>query len=60
MPTDVLAFLTPKPGAAARVEEILVQAAAAVQANEPGTLRYHLHKEVNAKGEVGALIVMET
>ncbi|CAN9468743.1 unnamed protein product [Alternaria alternata] len=39
-PFDVIAIITPKPGKADRVEELLTTAAKAVKANEPGTLRY--------------------
>lgn len=41
-----------------QVEELLIQAAASVKANEPGTLRYHLHKET--KGDAPTFIMLET
>lgn len=57
-PFDVIAIITPKPGKADRVQELLATAATAVKANEPGTLRYHLHREV--RGDAPAFIVLET
>lgn len=42
----------------AKVEELLLEAAKAVKANEPGTLRYHLHKET--KGDSPTFIMLET
>ncbi|KAG9188152.1 hypothetical protein G6011_02075 [Alternaria panax] len=57
-PFDVIAIITPKPGRADRVEELLKTAAKAVKANEPGTLRYHLHREV--KGDAPTFVVLET
>ncbi|KAF2831814.1 hypothetical protein CC86DRAFT_378584 [Ophiobolus disseminans] len=58
MTIDIIALITPKPGKAARVEELLTQAAVSVKANEPGTLRYHLHKEV--KGDAPTFVMLET
>jgi len=57
-PLDVIAIITPKPGKAGRVQEILTTAAKAVKANEPGTLRYHLQREV--KGDAPIFILLET
>ncbi|KAF1911661.1 hypothetical protein BDU57DRAFT_524271 [Ampelomyces quisqualis] len=58
MTIDIMALIYPKPGKADRVEELLTQAAKAVKANEPGTLRYQLHKET--KGEAPTFIMLET
>jgi hypothetical protein len=74
MTIDIMALITPKPGKADRVsftevqisstrlmdqvEELLLQAAVAVKANEPGTLRYHLHKET--KGDAPTFVMLET
>ncbi|KAH8711785.1 hypothetical protein GQ44DRAFT_689958 [Phaeosphaeriaceae sp. PMI808] len=58
MPIDIIALLTPSPGKADRVEELLRQAAADVKANEPGTLRYHLQRET--KGDSPTFIMLET
>jgi|TARA_R110002003_G_scaffold206_25_gene15903 hypothetical protein len=41
-----------------QVEELLTQAAAAVKANEPDTLRYHLHKET--RGDAPTFVMLET
>jgi hypothetical protein len=41
-----------------QVEELLTQAAVAVKAKEPGTLRYHLQKET--KGDAPTFIMLET
>lgn len=41
-----------------KVEELLLEAAKAVKANEPGTLRYHLHKET--KGDAPTFMMLET
>ncbi|KAH7061618.1 hypothetical protein BKA63DRAFT_199034 [Paraphoma chrysanthemicola] len=43
---------------ALQVEELLTQAAAEAQANEPGTLRYHLHQET--KGDTPSFVMLET
>lgn len=40
------------------MQEILTTAAKAVKANEPGTLRYHLQREV--KGDAPIFILLET
>ncbi|KAL5116253.1 hypothetical protein ACEQ8H_005811 [Pleosporales sp. CAS-2024a] len=58
MGMDVIALITPKPGKADRVEELLVKAAESVKANEPGTLRYHLQRET--AGDAPMFIVLET
>ena len=42
----------------AEIEELLKQAAQAVKANEPGTLRYHLQRET--KGDAPVFVVLET
>ncbi|KAF1932148.1 ABM-domain-containing protein [Didymella exigua CBS 183.55] len=58
MPIDIVAIITPKAGKADRVEELLVAAAKAVKANEPGTLRYHLQRET--KGDTPVFVMLET
>ncbi|KAF2875262.1 hypothetical protein BDV95DRAFT_486232 [Massariosphaeria phaeospora] len=55
-PFDVVAIIEPKPGKADRVEELLLNAAASVKANEPGTLRYHLQRQTNTKTPVFVLL----
>lgn len=57
-PFDVIAIITPKPGKADRVQELLEIAAKAVKANEPGTLRYHLQRET--KGDSPTFVMLET
>ncbi|KAL1795213.1 hypothetical protein ACET3X_007029 [Alternaria dauci] len=57
-PIDVIAVVTPKAGKADRVEELLKISAQAVKANEPGTLRYHLHRQV--EGDAPILVMLET
>ncbi|OAL44016.1 antibiotic biosynthesis monooxygenase-like protein [Pyrenochaeta sp. DS3sAY3a] len=57
-PFDIIAIISPKPGKADRVEELLRTAAKAVKANEPGTLRYHIHRET--QGDAPVLIMLET
>ncbi|CBX95815.1 hypothetical protein IAQ61_004651 [Plenodomus lingam] len=56
-PFDVIAIITPKPGKADRVQELLSTAAEAVKRDEPGTLRYHLQRET--KGH-GVFVMLET
>ncbi|KAF1948938.1 hypothetical protein CC80DRAFT_485268 [Byssothecium circinans] len=58
MPFDVIALIYPKPGKADRVEELLKTAAAAVKANEPGTLKYQINRETN--GDAPTFIMLET
>lgn len=41
-----------------QVEELLKIAATAVKANEPGTLRYQVHRET--KGDAPTIIMLET
>lgn len=41
-----------------KVEELLLQAAKAVKANEPGTLKYHLQRET--KGDAPVFVMLET
>ncbi|KAF2111353.1 antibiotic biosynthesis monooxygenase-like protein [Lophiotrema nucula] len=55
---DIIAIISPKAGKADRVQELLETAAAAVKANEPGTLRYHLQRET--KGEAPVFVMLET
>jgi len=55
---EIIALLKPKPGKADRVQELLSNTAAYVQANEPGTTRYHLQREV--RGDAPLLIMLET
>ncbi|KAF1937905.1 antibiotic biosynthesis monooxygenase-like protein [Clathrospora elynae] len=56
-PIDVIVILTPKPGKADRLEELLLTAAKAVEAKEPGTLRYHLQRET--KGDAPTFVMLE-
>ncbi|KAF2847577.1 antibiotic biosynthesis monooxygenase-like protein [Plenodomus tracheiphilus IPT5] len=57
-PIDVVALITPKPGKADRVQELLSAAAASVKDHEPGTLRYHLQREVS--GDAPVFVMLET
>ncbi|KAF2703550.1 antibiotic biosynthesis monooxygenase-like protein [Pleomassaria siparia CBS 279.74] len=57
-PFDIIAIISPKPGKADRVQELLEKAAAAVQTNEPGVLRYSVQREV--KGDAPVFIMLET
>ncbi|KAH9878842.1 hypothetical protein J1614_002276 [Plenodomus biglobosus] len=57
-PFDIIAIITPKPGKADRVEQLLRTAAQSVKENEPGTLRYHLQREV--QGAEPAFVMLET
>lgn len=50
---DIVRLLTVK-----KVVELLQIAAAAVKANEPGTLRYHVHREI--KGDAPTIVMLET
>ncbi|GME25118.1 Antibiotic biosynthesis monooxygenase [Neofusicoccum parvum] len=53
----VTAIITPKPGADAdKIEQLLASHAAYVQANEPGTLRYRLHKSLGKEAPVFTMI----
>ncbi|KAF2430971.1 hypothetical protein EJ08DRAFT_553674, partial [Tothia fuscella] len=55
---DIIAIITPAPGKADRVVELLNETAAWVKENEPGTLKYHLQRETS--GESPQLIMIET
>jgi quinol monooxygenase YgiN len=55
---DIIAIITPAPGKADRVEQLLSETAAWVKANEPGTLKYHLQRE--ASGDSPAFVMLET
>ncbi|CAO2656508.1 Nn.00g053110.m01.CDS01 [Neocucurbitaria sp. VM-36] len=57
-PFDIIAIMTPKPGKADRVQELLATAAKAVKENEPGTLRYHVQRET--KGDSPSFVMLET
>ncbi|KAF2010650.1 antibiotic biosynthesis monooxygenase-like protein [Aaosphaeria arxii CBS 175.79] len=58
---DIIAVIQPRPGKEGRVEDLLKVAAAAVKANEPGTLRYHVMKQTKVKpGQAPAFIMLET
>ncbi|KAF2252903.1 hypothetical protein BU26DRAFT_515323 [Trematosphaeria pertusa] len=57
-PFDIIAVIEPKPGKANRVEELLKTTAKAVQANEPGTLRYQVNRET--KGDAPTFVMLET
>ncbi|KAF1842778.1 antibiotic biosynthesis monooxygenase-like protein [Cucurbitaria berberidis CBS 394.84] len=57
-PFDIIAIITPKSGKADRVEELLTIATKAVEANEPGALRYHLQREI--KGDNPSFVMLET
>ncbi|KAF2627825.1 ABM-domain-containing protein [Macroventuria anomochaeta] len=58
MTIDIVAVISPKAGYADRVEELLLQAAKAVKANEPGTLKYHLQRET--KSDAPVFVMLET
>ncbi|KAF2280368.1 uncharacterized protein EI97DRAFT_464335 [Westerdykella ornata] len=58
MPIDILAIITPKPGKADRLAQVLTEAAANVKDKEPGVLRYHISRET--KGDSSAFIILET
>jgi len=55
---DIVAIITPAPGKADRVQELLSQTAEHVKANEPGTLRYHLQRQTS--GETPTFVMLET
>ncbi|KAF2635350.1 hypothetical protein P280DRAFT_437293 [Massarina eburnea CBS 473.64] len=57
MAFNIIALLSPKPGMIDRVEELLKETAIAVKANEPGTLKYQIHRET--KGDAPAIIMLE-
>ncbi|RFU33889.1 hypothetical protein B7463_g2422, partial [Scytalidium lignicola] len=57
---ELLAIITPNPGKTDRVVELLKGMSEYVKANEPGTLRYHIHREVNKKSGVEEVIMLET
>ncbi|KAH8821753.1 hypothetical protein F5884DRAFT_101713 [Xylogone sp. PMI_703] len=57
---DLLAILTPKPGKTDRVVELLKTLSEWVKVNEPGTLRYHVHREVNKKNGVEEVFMLES
>jgi hypothetical protein len=49
---------TTSPAHSKQVQELLTIAAKAVKENEPGTLRYHLQREV--KGDAPTFVMLET
>jgi quinol monooxygenase YgiN len=55
---DIIAIITPAPGKADRVQELLAETAEWVKANEPGTLKYHLQRE--ASGDNPTFVMLET
>ncbi|QDS76043.1 hypothetical protein FKW77_005341 [Venturia effusa] len=55
---DIIAIITPKPGKADRVQELLTATAKYVQEKEPTTLRYHLQREVS--GDAPTFVMLET
>ncbi|KAJ4371973.1 hypothetical protein N0V83_003746 [Neocucurbitaria cava] len=57
-PFDIIAIISPKPGKADRVQELLTTAAQSVKEKEPGTLRYHLQRETN--GDSPSFVMLET
>ncbi|KAI9875118.1 MAG: hypothetical protein M1830_007619 [Pleopsidium flavum] len=56
---DVVAIIKPKPGKGDRVVELLTNLASAVHKNEPGALRYHLHREFDSKDGSEDLVMIE-
>lgn len=57
----VVAVLYPKEGKEARLKQVLADCAKEVEAKEKGTLRYHLHEEINERsGGKNYLDVTET
>jgi quinol monooxygenase YgiN len=55
---DIIAIITPAPGKADRVQQLLAETGEWVKANEPGTLRYHLQRET--KGDSPVFVMLET
>jgi quinol monooxygenase YgiN len=41
-----------------KVEELILKAAESVKANEPGTLKYHLQREI--QGDAPTFVMLET
>ncbi|MCJ1361958.1 hypothetical protein MMC16_001059 [Acarospora aff. strigata] len=56
---DVVAIITPKVGKVDRVAELLSGLTKAVHKNEPGCLRYHLHREINSRTGAEDLVMIE-
>ncbi|KAF2396476.1 ABM-domain-containing protein [Trichodelitschia bisporula] len=54
---EIVVIFKPKPGKADRFEEIMGNFANHVKQNEPGTLRYHLQREV--KGDTPTFVLLE-
>ncbi|KAB8299797.1 hypothetical protein EYC80_000049 [Monilinia laxa] len=57
---DLVAILFPKEGKADRVVELLNEISIYVKANEPGTLKYEVNKEVNKESGAVEIIMMES
>jgi len=55
---DIIAIITPAPGKADRVQQLLSETAEYVKANEPGTLKYHLQRETH--GDNPTFVMLET
>jgi len=55
---EVIAILKPNKGKEDRVQELLGGVSKIVEANETGTLRYQLHKEIS--GDPPTFVVIET
>jgi len=57
---DLIATLTPNPGKIDRVVELFLETAEQVKQNEPGTLKYQIHREVNKKSGIEEVVIVET
>ncbi|KAG0648524.1 hypothetical protein D0Z07_5264 [Hyphodiscus hymeniophilus] len=57
---DLLAIISPKPGKADRVVELLQEVSEYVKNNEPDTLKYEIIREVNKKSGAEQVIMIET
>ncbi|TAQ88271.1 hypothetical protein B7494_g3368, partial [Chlorociboria aeruginascens] len=58
-PIDLIAILSPSPGKADRIEELLLEVSEYVKKSEPGTLKYQIHREVSKKTGAGQVILFE-
>ncbi|CAD6439443.1 ded0aac4-fbad-4099-a19a-16c0bfbaea6a [Sclerotinia trifoliorum] len=57
---DLIAIIYPKEGKADRVAELLNEISQYIKANEPGTLKYEVNKEVNKKSGAEEIILVES
>ncbi|KAH9204664.1 hypothetical protein DL95DRAFT_398300 [Leptodontidium sp. 2 PMI_412] len=59
-PLELITTIYPAPGKTDRLIQLLAEFSGYVKANEPGTLRYHVHQETDRKVGTEEVILIET